>query len=498
LVKQVLSESVLLSLLGGILGILIAFWGVELLTQFVQERIARFDGVSVNLATLGFTLLLSTATGIVFGLVPAVRSSHPDLAESLKESGRGSTESTAQGHLRSVLIVSEMGVALVLLVGAGLMMRSFLKLDAVDPGFQPRNALTFTVSLAGFPEYIGVKRESFYRSLLQQIASLPGVQSASAANHLPLAGDLWGKNLQIEGRAPTAPGQAIGAAYRVCRPDYFRTMGITLLKGRDFTEQDGPDTPGVVIVNETFAREQFPNQDPLDRRVTFDDPASNPKWLTIVGVIKDVKQANLKAAVDNEVYLPFSQQPDYVHSTLGHFAYMTVVVRTAADPLRFTKPIERILSRMNPDLPASNPTTLERVMADAMWQPKFNLLLVGVFAALGLVLASLGIYGVISYSVSRRTHEIGIRMALGAARFDVLQLVVRQGMLLACAGIVIGLAGSLVLTRLLTTQLFGVEALDPLTFVSVSALLLAVALLACLVPARRAAKVDPMEALRYE
>jgi putative ABC transport system permease protein len=275
-------------------------------------------------------------------------------------------------------------------------------------------------------------------------------------------------------------------------------MGITLLKGRDFTERDKLDSPGIVILNETLARRQFPNEEPIGHRITFDNPRNNPNWLTIVGVIKDVKQGDLKIPALNEVYLPFSQHRSYLEGTSIHSAYMTVVARTATDPLSFVKPVERIVRDLDRNLPISNVVSLEQVMANAVWQPRFKLFLIGVFAAVGLLLATVGIYGVISYSVSRRTHEIGIRMALGAARRDVLKLVINQGMLLALLGIVIGLAGSFLLTRLIRTQLFAVPSTDPLTFVSVSGLLLATALLACLVPARRAAKVDPMEALRYE
>jgi putative ABC transport system permease protein len=498
LFRQLLSESVLLSLLGGLLGLLIAFWGIEALTRFVQERIPRFDGVRIDMATLGFTLLVSFLTGMIFGLAPAVRSSRYDLTETLKESSRGSTEARQQGRLRSALIVSEMAVALVLLVGAGLMMRSYLRLQSVDPGFNPRNLLSFTVSLAGLPEYVGARRETFYRTLLEQIESLPGVQSASAVNHLPLGGDMWTLSIAIEGRPPPLPGESIGAGFRVCRPGYFRTMGITLLKGRDFTERDKLDSPGVAIINETLARQQFPNEEPIGKRITFDDPRTTPKWLTIVGVIKDVKQFDLKAPAINEVYWPFAQHPGYLQETAGHVAYMTVVVRTATNPLNSVKPIEKILFKIDRNLPVSNVASAEQVMASAVWQPRFNLSLIGVFAAVGLVLATVGIYGVISYSVSQRTHEIGIRIALGAARYDVLKLVIHRGMLLAVLGVGIGLGGSAMLTRLMRTQLFDIPPTDPLTFAWVSALLLAVALIACLIPARRAAKVDPMEALRYE
>ncbi len=357
------------------------------------------------------------------------------------------------------------------------------------------NIIGQTVTLDGKPY---TKREGFYRTLLERIGSLPGVQSASAVNHLPLGGDMWTLSIGIEGRPPPLPGESIGAGFRVCRPGYFRTMGIPLLKGRDFTQRDTLDAPGVAIINETLARQQFPNEEPIGKRIAFDDPRNNPKWLTIVGVIKDVKQFDLKEPAINEVYWPFSQQPDYLQETAGHVAYMTIVVRTVTDPLNCVRPIEQILHNIDQNLPVSNVASSEQVMANAVWQPRFNLFLIGVFAAAGLVLAAVGIYGVISYSVSQRTHEIGIRMALGAARHEILKLVIHRGMLLAVLGVAIGLGGSLLLSRLIRTQLFGVPATDPLTFVSVSVLLLAVALLACLVPARRATKVDPMEALRYE
>jgi putative ABC transport system permease protein len=390
---------------------------------------------------------------------------------------------------------------MVMLIGAGLLMNSFLKLQAVDPGFNPANLLTMTTSVAGNSQYVGSGREAFYRELTDRLTALPGVESASAINHLPLAGDRWGQALTIEGRPLPPPGHGIEVTFRVSRPDYFQTMGISLRAGRDFTDRDSTGAPGVVILNETLARRHWPDEDPVGKRVTLDDPRDTsraPEWLTVVGVVKDVKQESWVDAPSNEIYLPFQQSRGFFASTARHYASMTIVIRTKVEPSSLSVTAQDTLRALDRNLPVSNVVTMEQVIADALWQPRFNLQLIGVFAALALVLAAIGLYGVMSYSVAQRTHEVGLRMALGAQRSDVIKLVLRQGMTLTLLGVTLGLLAAAGLTRLMANLLFGISATDPSTFAAIAIVLVGVALVACFVPARRATKVDPMVALRYE
>jgi putative ABC transport system permease protein len=421
------------------------------------------------------------------------------LNQVLKEGGRGTTG--GRRRLREALVVAELALALVLLMGAGLLMNSFVQLQAVDPGFNSRNVLTLTTSLAGAPQYVGPAREAFYQQLTDRLAALPGVDSVSAINHLPLAGDVWGTALAIEGRPLPLPGQDIEVAYRVSRPDYFRTMGILLRAGRDFTERDTPSAPAVVILNETLARRYWPSEDPVGKRVTLDDPRNRsqaPQWLTVVGVVRDVKQDSWKDAPANEIYLPFQQSDVFLAGTARQFTSMTIVVRSTAAPQGLAAAVQATVKALDRNVPVSNVVTMDQVISDTLWQPRFNLQLIGLFAGLALVLAAIGLYGVMSYSVAQRMHEVGLRMALGAQRGDVIKLVVRQGMTLAVIGLAAGLVGAFALTRLLANLLFGVTPTDTVTFVSVSGVLLVVALVACLIPAHRATRVDPLVALHYE
>jgi predicted permease len=503
-IRQLLTESVLLSALGGVLGLLLGFWGVGVLKSVLavqagasRFRMPRVTDINVDSTALLFTFGVALLTGLVFGLAPALQAAAPDLQGALKKSGRGTTEGRGGLKLRSVLVVTEIALALITLIGAGLMLHSFVRLQALDSGFQSNKALSFIVSLHGETELLGAKREGFYRQLLQKISALPGVTSASAVNHLPLVGDLWDRGLSIEGRPPGKPGEGIGAVYRVCRPEYFQTMGIALARGRDFTEQDRSDTPGVVIINEQLSHDQWPGEDPVGRRITFDDTDIKPKWFTIVGVVKNVKQSNWSEAVHNEVYLPFQQSP-FLSDPAGHYSAMTLVMRTSINPLGLLDTARNAVWSVNRNVPVSSVTTLERVVSDAVSRPRFNLILIALFAVLALMLAVVGIYGVMAYTVTQRTQEIGIRVALGARHGDVLKLVLGQGMRLALLGTVLGMAGALGLTRLMTGLLYQVKPSDPITFVCVSALLTAVTLLACWLPARRAAKLDPIVALRYE
>ncbi len=501
-IRQLLTESVLLSVLGGGLGLLLGVWGVGMLkrmlaVQATAIRMPRTAEITLDSTALLFTLGVALLTGLVFGLAPALQAAAPDLHGALKRSGRGATEGRGGHRLRSALVITEIALALVTLAGAGLMLRSFARLEAVDSGFVPDKVLSFVVSLHGESDLVAERREAFYRQLSEKISALPGVISAGAVNHLPLAGDLWDRWLHIEGRPVAKPNDGFGAIYRVCRPGYFQTMGITLERGRDFTDQDKSDTPGVMVINEQLAREQWRGEDPVGRRVTFDDTGINAKWFTIVGVIKNVKQHDWSEDVHNEIYLPFQQSP-WLSDPTGPYLSMTLVVRTSTNPLGLVTAARNAVWSLNGNIPVSSVTTLEQVVSDAVWQPRFNLMLITLFAVLALTLACVGIYGVMAYTVTQRTQEIGIRMALGARNGDVLRLVLGHGIKLALLGAALGLTGAFGLTRLMTSLLYQVKPGDPVTFVCVPALLLLVTLSACWLPARRAAKTDPLIALRRE
>ena len=506
IIRQLLTENLLLGLGGAAVGILFAVWGVDWLTTLLAGnsssftvRLPRLGEIKIDGAALGFTLAVSLLTSLLFGLVPALAASKPDLHQTLKESGRGAAG--GRRRLRETLVVAELALALVTLIGAGLLMNSFLKLQGVDPGFNPRNALAMTVSLAGASQYVGPAREAFYRQVTDRLAALPGVESASAINHLPLAGDLWTRALTIEGRPLPPPGEGIEVAFRVSRPDYFRTMGIPLRAGRDFTERDAPDAPGAIIINETLARRYWPTEDPIGKRVTLDDPRDNsraPQWRTVVGVAKDVKQDSWLNAPSNEIYLPFQQSRDFYAGTSRQFAPMTIVVRTTVEPQSLAAAAQETVRSLDRNLPVSNVVTMEQVITDTLWQQRFNLQLIGIFAVLALTLAAVGLYGVMSHAVAQRAREVGLRMALGAQRRDVLKLVVGQGMKLALFGVALGLLASVALTRLMEKLLFEVSATDFSTYAVIAGLLTLIALVACWIPARRATKVDPMVALRCE
>ena len=486
LIRQLLTESMLLGLAGGGLGLLLAGWGINLLVALSPANLPRVETISLDLRVAGFTLAVALATGLIFGLAPALQASKLDLNEALKEGGRGSTEGLRRNRVRGALVVAEVALALVLLIGAGLMIRSFRRLQAVDAGFDPRRVLTLTVQTSG-PKYAtGAQRAAFFDQLLPRLAALPGVASASAINHLPLAGDTWTLGFAVEGRPAPAPGERQGAVYRIVRPGYFRTMGMTVLNGRDFTDQDRAGAPGVAMINETFARSVWPNEDPIGKRIRVNDDGPNPR--EVIGVVKDAKQSEWTADARREVYLSHLQTPTP--------SYLTLVLRAAGEPLGLAAAVQREVWSIDQDLPVAKVASLEQVVADAVGQPRFNLLLLNLFAAVALALAAVGIYGVMAYSVAQRTHEIGIRLALGARAGDVLKLVVGQGLILTLIGLAIGLGAAFGLTRLMESLLYGVSATDPATFIAIPLLLAGVALFASYLPARRAMKVDPMTALR--
>jgi putative ABC transport system permease protein len=488
LIRQFLTESVLLSLLGGILGSMVAMWGVEILVALSPGNIPRLDEVRLNLMVLAFTLGVSVMTGIIFGIFPALHATNPSLTESLKEGGRSSTGGIRGNRLRSSLVISEIAIALVLLVGAGLMIKSFVRLQEVDPGFRPERILTADMSLPRAKYKEPAQVIAFYDQFMKRISSQPGVESVAAITTLPLSGGGAIASFEVEGRPEPPPNQVVDAEYRVVTPAYFTTMGIPLIRGEGFTERHTRDAPSVMIINETMARRYFPGEEPIGKRINLGNPQSDP-WRTIIGVVKDVHDEGLDTDPYPQMYSPLAQFPANA---------MTLVARTGGDPLALAPNIRGELAAIDRDQPLTNLRTMEQVMSQSISRQRFNMTLIAIFSVVGLILATVGIYGVMSYSVTQRTHEIGIRMALGAQARDVLKLVVGQGMLLALVGVGAGLVIAFGLTRVMSSLLFGVSATDPLTFGAVALLLAAVAALACFIPARRAMKVDPMVALRYE
>jgi putative ABC transport system permease protein len=489
IIQQLLTESVMLSLTGGALGLLFAFWGVGVLTSLSPGSIPRVSEIGVDSRVLVFTLGVSLLTGIIFGLLPALQASNPNLNETLKEGGRSSAEGTRGGRLRNILAAAEVALALVLLIGAGLMARSFLRLQDVNPGFDAQRVLTVGLFLPGTKYKEGPQVVAFYKELLSKAESLPGVVSAGAIDTLPL--DVGGNVLgfAIEGRPPQQPGDDTpDAEHRVVSEDYFRTMGIPLLRGRLFEGQDGPNAPQAIVINETMANRYFPGEDPLGKRINLGDPQDTP-WLTIVGIVRDTRHEALSEEPYSQMYAVHTQAPR---------RSLALVVRTSGDPMSLVSAIRSRIADMDRDLPLSNMRTMDQILSESILRPRFNMLLITIFAVVAMVLASVGIYGVISYSVSQRTHEIGVRIALGAQPRDIFRIVVGQGLKLAITGVGAGLVVAFALTRVMVSLLYGVEATDPLTFAAISAVLTSIVIMASYIPARRATKVDPMISLRYE
>jgi predicted permease len=491
LVRQMLTESILLSLVGGTVGLLLALWGIDLLVSFSPADLPRVKEVAVDGRVLGFTLAVSLVTGIIFGLAPALQASRPDLSEALKEGGRSATGGGRGQRVRSLLVIAEIALSLVLLVGAGLLMRSFVKLRSVSPGFNAEKVLTMQLDLSGPAYKKGSQVIAFHDQLLDRIKALPGVRSACTRSHVPIAADADYALLSfmVEGRPPDPANRPV-AFYNAVSPDYFKAMEISVLEGRQFDEHDVKKSRTVVIINETLALRYFSDERPIGKRMTLND--ENPKdeeWATIVGVVRDTKPRALDGQPVAEMYMPFAQQPR---------DSMSLMIRTTSKPESLAAAVRAEVQAMDRDQPVYSIRTLSSVLSESIATPRFRTLLFGVFAVVALILAVVGIYGVMSYAVTQRTHEIGIRVALGAQGSDVLKLVVGHGMALTLMGLAIGLTGAFALTRVLSTLLFGVSATDPATFSVIAVLLAVVAFSACYIPARRATRVDPMVALRYE
>jgi putative ABC transport system permease protein len=483
-----LTESVLLAGMGGAGGLLLAWWGLISLLAITPADLPRVQEINLDGRVLLVTLALSLLTGIGFGLAPAFQFARQDIYATLKEGTRG-TEGTRRSRLRRLLVVAEVALALVLLVGAGLLLRSFQKLQSVEPGFDPDEVLTMRIAPAGERYNDTEQVRAFYDQVLDRITALPGVRSAGAVSTLPLSnGAVAG--FQIEGRPPVPPSEWQGANYRVVSPDYFRALSIPILEGRGFTSSDTSQGKDVVLINQALARRDFPNENPLGKRISFGTNAQGqPLWFEIVGIVADIRTTNLTKEPEPDFYAFYRQV------SVGG---MSLVIRADAQSESLVAAATGAVRDVDPDLPVADIQVMRQIVSESISQPRFNLFLLGAFACLAMLLAAAGIYGVMSYAVTQRTQEIGIRMALGARGSDVMKMVVRQGMVPALMGIAIGAGAALMLTRLMKSLLYGVSAADPLTFALIGLLLASVAFLACYLPARRATKVDPMIALRYE
>jgi putative ABC transport system permease protein len=506
LAQQFVTESIVLAVIGGGMGLGLAYLALKLV-PLAGDTLPQFHRVALNGRVLAFTLVASLATSIFFGVAPAIRAWHVNLSDSLKSGGRGSQGGESNRRLRAALVIGEVAVALVLLVAAGLMLRSFERLMHVDSGFDPHHVLTFELNL---PSSYGTQNaytapprvSELFDTLLSRIQTLPGVQSAGATSSLPLQGENWGKYVNFNDRPePPSLDKVPVIQYRAVDGDFFRAMGIRILSGRTFTASDNHDAPAVAVVNRTFARRFWPNQDAIGKQISADPPSNlvpanlippdyKVVWFTVVGVVDDARYGGLSHEAQSTIYAPITQG-DWSTS-------MSIAVRTSVDPLSLFAPIRRELAQLDNALPMAGVSTMDDIVSTSVAQPKLESVLLGLFAALALLLATVGIYGVLSYSVTQRTHEIGVRMAVGADKERVLRMVVRDGLRLAVIGLAIGLGLALLATRMLSGLLFGVSPSDPATYVAISVILVGIAILASYIPARRATNVDPMIALRTE
>lgn len=493
LVRQLLTESLLLALVGGALGLALAFGAIKLLVAINPANIPRLSEIDIDGRVLGFSLMISLLTGVIFGLAPALlQATNPDLNETLKAEGaRGSTGGVRKQRARSLLVISEVALAVPLLIGAGLMIKSFYSLQRVKLGFNPESVLTMQVNLPALKYSEDSQITSFYEQVLQRVQALPGVEAVGAATSIPLMDRVFLRRFTIDGRAPATPNERLLAHFRSVSADYHKAMGIPLVKGRYFNEYDRDKSAPVIIINESMARQYWPGEEPVGRHITI--PGDGPISREIVGVVSDVKHEKLDSESGSEMYVPYLQKP---------FTFMGLAVRTGSDPTQMTNAVRSQILAVDSSQPVYDVKTMQQMVGESVSQPRLNMLLLTIFACIALVLAAVGIYGVMSTTVSQRKHEIGIRLALGAQAADIIKMIVGQGMMLAVAGMVIGVAMACLLafflTRFVEGFLFGVSATDLTIFIGIPLLLVFVAFLSCYIPARRATKVDPMIALRTE
>lgn len=497
LFRQLLTESVLLASLGCLGGLMLASWGIRLIIALNPPSLPGIENIAMDWKVLVFALGTSLLTGLLFGLAPAIQLSSANLNQSLKEAGRGGAHGAGRHSFRNLLVSSEFAMAAILLAGAGLMIRSFIKVENIDPGFDSQHLLSAVVSVAGTKEEDPGRRAVFFQQAIDRVAALPGVQSVSAINHLPLDGDEWDFHFAAGGRPVPKIVEAPHAVFRVTMPGYFHTMGIPMLRGRAFSQTDNLNSLPVVIINEKLASHYWPGEDAVGKQLALFEK-DQPVWYSIVGVVANARQSEWTAVPQPEMYFPYLQTRMYLESTSGWARYLTLVVRAKTDPAQLAPTVRNAVWGLDKGVTVSRVETMNEVIAGSLSRPQLYVLLLSTFGSIALLLAAIGIYGVMSRYVAGRTHEIGVRIALGAEPRDVLRIVTGRGMILAATGIATGVAAGLGLTRLMTTVLYQVQPSDPLTFLTTSSVLAGVALLACYFPARRATRIDPIKALRYE